>query len=82
MALNIKAKIGEFPRTFVPEGADMGDWAQMEPLFAKLENEDPRTAEELEAWLLKLGEFGACIGEEISRRHIAMTCDTADKEAE
>jgi oligoendopeptidase F len=82
MTLNIKAKKGEFPRTFVPKDADLGDWAQIEPLFLELEREDPKTAEELEAWLLKGSELGACIDEEGSLRYIAMTCKTDDPEVE
>ncbi len=80
--LDIKVEKNEFPRSFVPTDADLGDWEQIEPLFEKLENENPQTAEELEEWLLKISELGACITQENSLRHIAMTCQTDDKKAE
>ena len=82
MTLNIKVKKGEFPRTFVPKNADLGDWAQIEPLFVKLLKEEPKTARELEQWLLKVSELGACLDEEGTLRNVAMTCNTEDKEIE
>ena len=30
----------EFPRTFVPAASDMGDWAQIEPLFDALDRRE------------------------------------------
>jgi len=77
-----KIKRGEFPRTFVPKKADLGDWAQIEPLFVRLLEEEPKTAKDLEAWLLKGSELGACIDEEGSIRYVKMTCHTDDPEAE
>ena len=80
--LNIKVEKNEFPRSFVPADADLGDWAQIEPLFEKLENENPQTVEDLEEWLLRTCELAACISQEGSLRHIAMTCQTDDKQIE
>jgi oligoendopeptidase F len=82
MSLPPKEKKSEFPRSFVPKDADLGDWAQIEPLFVKLENEQPRSAKELEAWLLKVSELAACIDEKGSLRYIAMTSQTDDEAAE
>jgi oligoendopeptidase F len=77
-----KIKRGEFPRTFVPKNADLGDWAQIEPLFVRLLEEEPKTAKELETWLLKCSELGSCIDEEGSIRYVKMTCYTDDAAAE
>lgn len=82
MTLNIKANKGEFPRKFVPKDADLGDWARIGPLFVKLLEEEPKTAKELEQWLLKASELGACIDEEGSIRYVEMTCHTDSPAAE
>ncbi len=37
-----------FPRKFVPGDADMGDWAQIEPLLRDLLGRNPSSVEELE----------------------------------
>src|SRR5713226_889180 len=72
------------PRRFVPEEINLGDWAQIAPLFERLEQ---RAAEcssvaELEQWLRDTSELSAALDEELSRRHIAVTCHTEDAEAE
>ncbi len=71
-------------RTFVPTAANMGDWAQVEPLFQKLiaAASAVKTVAELEKWVLDLGEIGAALDEESSKRYIDMTCHTEDKEIE
>jgi len=71
-----------FPRSFVPENADLGAWAQIEPLFQRLVARETGSPAELERWLLDHSELMACISEERSERYIAMTCDTADKDKE
>ncbi|MBV9463860.1 MAG: hypothetical protein JO317_06490, partial [Verrucomicrobiae bacterium] len=47
------------PRRFVPADADLGDWAQIEPLLDELEArlDRVRTREDLEAWLRLNSEF-------------------------
>jgi len=75
-------KLKQYPRLFVPADADMGDWEQIAPLFATLETRPIDTRETLEQWLLDLSELAACIAEESSKRYVAMTCQTDDKEAE
>jgi oligoendopeptidase F len=72
------------PRRFVPAGADLGDWAQIEPLFQRLEAAAARAASlaAFEAWLLDWSELSAALDEESERRQIAMTCHTDDAEAE
>src|SRR5579871_1609192 len=71
-------------RHMVPEQIDLGDWAQIEPLFDKLEERAGKcgSAAELEQWLLDWGEVSAALDEEVSKRHIAMTCHTDNEAAE
>jgi oligoendopeptidase F len=72
------------PRHFVPQDIDLGEWAQIAPLFDQLEARAPdcKTAPELERWLLDAAELSAAIDEESSRRYIAMTCHTDNPDAE
>jgi oligoendopeptidase F len=72
------------PRRFVPVRMNLGEWDQIEPWFDQLEARAPQCAvvPELERWLLDWSELNAALDEESSRRYIAMTCHTADAEAE
>ena len=71
-----------FPRRFVPAGADAGDWAQIEPLFRTLLDQVPESPAALERWLEDISELKAALGEERTRRYVAMTCQTDDPERE
>jgi oligoendopeptidase F len=72
------------PRKFVPETIDLGDWAQIAPLFEQLEALAARVKNtaDLESWLLAWSELNAALDEESSHRYIAMTCHTDSAEAE
>src|ERR1700742_1863552 len=71
-------------RRFVPEQIDLGDWAQIAPLFDKLQSAaaECKTAADLEKWLIDWSELSAALDEESSKRYIAMTCHTDNGEAE
>ena len=71
--------VKEFPRTFVPAYADLGDWDDIEPLFQELVGRGIDSPGDLERWLLDRSELSACLSEERSRRYIDMTCDTEDE---
>jgi oligoendopeptidase F len=71
-----------FPRRFVPAGANMGDWAQIEPLGRALLDAVPASAEDLVRWLEDLSELRGAIDEERTRRYVAMTAQTDDPERE
>jgi len=71
-----------FPRRFVPAGADAGDWAQIEPLFRRLLDQVPDSPAALERWLEDVSELKAALGEERTRRYVAMTCQTDDPDRE
>ncbi len=72
------------PRRFVPASIELGDWAQIEPLFDQLAVRVTQcaTVAELEAWLVDWSELTAALEEEASRRYIAMTCHTDNVDAE
>ncbi len=85
MTVHIKPVRGEeFARTFTANLSSINEWNEIEPLFEALvsESEQLDSVGALEAWLLKQSELGAVLDEEYSRRYIAMTCDTEDKEKE
>lgn len=72
------------PRRFVPAQIDLGDWAQVAPLFDQLEARAPqcRTVADFERWILDQGDLAAALDQEGSQRYIAMTCHTDSPEAE
>src|SRR5690349_6047249 len=72
------------PRTIVPADVNLGDWAQVEPLFIKLEEQAAgiKTLKALQQWILDTGELGAALDEEGAKRYINMTCQTDDPEIE
>ena len=72
------------PRQFVPPAIDLGNWAQIAPLFDQLEARAAgcKTAAEAERWLLDWSELEAALDEESSKREIAMTCHTDNAAAE
>ena len=72
----------EFPRTYVPKDIDLGNWDELDPLLEGLFERGLSTAKEVESWLSDRGELLACVGEEGSRRYIAMTCHTDDSKLE
>jgi oligoendopeptidase F len=71
-------------RTSVPPAINLGDWAQIAPLYDQLEARASAWASpaDLERWLLDWSELSAALDEESSKRYIAMTCHTDNAEAE
>ena len=72
----------EFPRRFVGDTTDLGNWDDLSVLFARLRGAQLDTAAAVERWLLDLSELQAAIAEEYSARYIEMTCHTDDPERE
>ena len=72
------------PRRLLPPQVDLGDWAQIAPLFDHLEASAAQCAvpPDLESWLVDWSELSASLDEESATRYIAMTCHTDDAEAE
>lgn len=71
-----------YPRHFVPQDADLGNWAHIEPLFDRLDAERIDTPEQLEDWLVYQSELLACLNEEQNHRYVLMTCQTDDEQRE
>ncbi len=83
MALNEKVlKAKEYPRRWVPEATDCGDWDDLAPLFEKLYTRPLPDVAALEQWLLDVSELTAAIDQEMAVRQINMTCHTDNKEYE
>jgi len=72
----------EYPRRFVADDADLGDWSQIEPYFHRLAEAPLDRPEQLEAWLLKGSELAACLDQERVSREVAMTQATDDEARE
>lgn len=72
----------EFPRHFLAQELDLGDWQQLAPYFEDLRSRDLSTAEQLKKWLEDLSELQAAISEENSVRYISMTCHTDNPQLE
>ncbi|MEC9331419.1 MAG: M3 family oligoendopeptidase [Verrucomicrobiota bacterium] len=72
------------PRQFVPSNINIGNWTTLEPLFKQLEEQIKiaSSAKKLELFILNWEELSAAVSEEGSKRYIAMTCQTEDKDAE
>ena len=72
------------PRRFVPTQIDLGEWAQIAPLFDLLETRASQchAVADFERWILDGGELAAALEEEASKRYIAMTCHTDNADAE
>ena len=56
----------------MPEQINLGDWAQIAPLFDKLESRaaESKTAADLEQWVNDWSELSAALDEESSKRYI------------
>jgi len=82
MAFDPERLPNEYPRRFVPEGTNLAEWREIEPLFDELERRSISTKEELEQWLLDQSELASALAEEGSIRFIRMTCQTDNPDYE
>jgi len=71
-----------FPRTYLPAHLELKSWDDVAPFFRELEERPISSGGELENWIRDESELAAFLGEESSRRYIAMTCATDDEAAE
>ncbi|HEV8355073.1 MAG TPA: M3 family metallopeptidase, partial [bacterium] len=71
-----------YPRRFVPDGADMGKWEEIEPLGEALLARSVESVPALERWIEDRSELTACVLEVKHARYIAMTMQTDDPERE
>ncbi|MDP4129990.1 MAG: M3 family oligoendopeptidase [Bacteroidota bacterium] len=66
-------------RRFLPENFELTDWESVAPYFIDLEERSITVTADLEKWLHDMSELEAIISEDVSWRHIRMTCNTEDK---
>jgi oligoendopeptidase F len=69
----------QYPRRFVPNVIDLGDWEAQKPLWEELKSRDLPDAAALKQWIADWSELSDAVGEESARRYIEMTCYTQDK---
>ena len=67
---------------FIPPDFDAADLSQIEPLYRELRDRAIRSSGDLERWLQDASDLEEHLDEEETRRYIANTCHTDDKEAE
>jgi oligoendopeptidase F len=72
----------QYPRRYVPQNIDLGDWDAQKPLWDELANRPLPDAGALARWIADWSELSDAVQEESSRRYIQMTCYTQDKAIE
>jgi oligoendopeptidase F len=72
----------KYPRHYVPESIDLGDWEAQKPLWEELKKRILPDAAALRKWIEDWSELSDAVGEESSRRYIDMTCYTQDQKKE
>jgi oligoendopeptidase F len=79
MTKTLSANIEKPIRVFLPENFVISDWNSIAPFFENLAERLLKTVSDLEKWLIDMSELEAVISEDVSWRHIRMTCNTEDK---
>ena len=79
MLKTLSANIEKPVRVFLPENFVISDWNSIASFFEDLVERPLKTSADLEKWLMDMSELEAVISEDISWRHIRMTCNTEDK---
>ena len=72
----------EYPRRFVPVGANLADWTVIESLYNDLDRRDVSTTQALVKFIADWDELDDCVGEEGTIRTIESDLHTDDKEKE
>ena len=67
-----------FPRRFLPPGATLEEWPQIEPFFDQLDQRPIDTPGALQRWLEDVSELLAAVDEVGTERYVRMTCQTDD----
>lgn len=80
--MHYSAAIKKTDRRFLPEDFAISDWDSLRPYFENLVNRGLNSLQDLEKWLADMSELEAVISEDMSWRHIRMTCDTENKKLE
>ncbi|MDP9042372.1 MAG: M3 family oligoendopeptidase [Bacteroidota bacterium] len=75
----LSANIEKPVRVFLPENLVITDWNSISSFFEDLAERPLQTSADLEKWLKDMSELEAVVSEDVSWRHIRMTCNTEDK---
>ncbi len=75
----LSANIEKPVRVFLPENFIISDWNSVASYFEDLAERTLDSSADLEKWLKDMSELEAVISEDVSWRHIRMTCNTEDK---
>ena len=78
MTKTLSANIEKPIRVFLPENFVISDWNSIASFFEDLAGRPLTTAADLEKWLIDMSELEAVVSEDVSWRHIRMTCNTED----
>src|ERR1700730_3808521 len=76
---SLSANIEKPVRVFLPENLVISDWNSISSYFENLVERTLQTTADMEKWLKDMSELEAVVSEDISWRHIRMTCNTEDK---
>ena len=75
----LSANIEKPVRSFLPENFVITDWNSISSYFEELVERPLPSSADMEKWLKDMSELEAVISEDVSWRHIRMTCNTEDK---
>ncbi len=76
---SLSANIEKPVRVFLPENFIISDWNSISSYFEDLAQRPLQTPSDLENGLKDMSELESVISEDVSWRHIRMTCNTEDK---
>ncbi len=65
----------------LPANFSLNTWEDIKPYYEQLLKATLNSIEALEEWLLQRSEIESFVSEDLGKRYIAMTCDTADEKA-
>ncbi len=65
----------------LPAGFSLTNWLDLKPYYEQLLAAPLNSPEALEEWLLQRSELESFVSEDLGKRYIAMTCNTADEKA-
>ena len=65
----------------LPANFNLNQWTDLKPFYEQLLATSLNSLHELEEWMLQRSELESFVSEDLGKRYIAMTCNTADEKA-
>lgn len=65
----------------LPTNFSLNNWADLKPYYEQLLTAPLNSLQALEEWMLQRSELESFVAEDLGKRYIAMTCNTADEKA-